>query len=188
MRMIEHHRLLYRDLADPVALLRGKGEATGLGAFWPYAKGQGKGERKEGGQSVTAYSTLMAESLSLVVDDVLEAFPFAGHRQMFDVGGGTGRFALAEIHVDLDDTILVGPSGRTICAALDAHKFAHSAAPTAVTFSARAPSCATSTSSTSPRAPGRSRASLTLCPAGWAGATPRLPSGQRSSCMAGARA
>jgi len=95
MRMIEHHRLLYRDLADPVALLRGKGEATGLGAFWPYAKGQAKGERKEGGQSVTAYSTLMAESLSLVVEDVLEAFPFAGHRQMFDVGGGTGRFALA---------------------------------------------------------------------------------------------
>ncbi len=91
MRMIEHHRILYRDLADPVALLRGEHAGTGLGAFWPYAGG----ERDETGRAVAAYSQLMADSLSLVVEDVLDAFPFARHRRMMDVGGGTGRFAIA---------------------------------------------------------------------------------------------
>lgn len=91
MRMIEHHRILYRDLADPVALLRGEHTGTGLGAFWPYAAG----EREETGGTVSAYSALMADSLSLVVEDVLDAFPFVRHRRMLDIGGGTGRFAIA---------------------------------------------------------------------------------------------
>lgn len=91
MRMIEHHRILYRDLADPVALLRGDNAGTGLKAFWPYAGG----ERGETGRAVAAYSQLMADSLSLLVEDVLDAFPFARHRHMLDIGGGTGRFAIA---------------------------------------------------------------------------------------------
>ena len=33
---VEHHALLYADLADPVALLRGEA-STRLAAFWPYA-------------------------------------------------------------------------------------------------------------------------------------------------------
>ena len=92
IRMIEHHRLLYRDLADPVALLRGgPGAPGGLRGFWPYAVG----ERAEAGETVAAYSHLMAESLSLVAEDVLAAYPFAQHRMMLDVGGGTGRFSRA---------------------------------------------------------------------------------------------
>lgn len=89
VEMVRHHRLLYRDLADPVALLRGEGESAALRAFWPYATGPRDGQ----GEAVASYSRLMAESLSLVIDDVLAAYPFAKHRQMMDVGGGTGRFA-----------------------------------------------------------------------------------------------
>ncbi len=35
--MIEHHELLYADLADPVALLRQRPGATQLAQYWPYA-------------------------------------------------------------------------------------------------------------------------------------------------------
>ena len=35
--MIEHHGLLYADLADPVALLRQRSGATQLAQHWPYA-------------------------------------------------------------------------------------------------------------------------------------------------------
>src|SRR5512140_915739 len=35
--MIEHHALLYADLADPVALLRGDRSGTELGRYWAYA-------------------------------------------------------------------------------------------------------------------------------------------------------
>ena len=35
--MVEHHALLYADLADPVALLRG-GAPTRLAAYWPYGR------------------------------------------------------------------------------------------------------------------------------------------------------
>ena len=38
--MVEHHRLLYADLADPVALLRGERRETVLGAYWAYAGAQ----------------------------------------------------------------------------------------------------------------------------------------------------
>jgi demethylspheroidene O-methyltransferase len=36
--MIAHHALFYRDLQDPVALLRQPRAATGLGGFWAYAR------------------------------------------------------------------------------------------------------------------------------------------------------
>jgi len=39
--MIAHHDALYADLADPVALLRGERDTTALGAYWPYATGEG---------------------------------------------------------------------------------------------------------------------------------------------------
>ena len=37
--MVEHHALLYADLADPVALLRGPARPTHLSGYWPYATG-----------------------------------------------------------------------------------------------------------------------------------------------------
>jgi len=38
--MIEHHALLYADLADPVALLRGQAQPTRLAGYCPYAAGR----------------------------------------------------------------------------------------------------------------------------------------------------
>ena len=40
--MIEHHAMLYADLRDPVALLRGEQPETGIGSLWPYAAGRGR--------------------------------------------------------------------------------------------------------------------------------------------------
>ena len=88
--MIEHHAMLYADLADPVALLRGEAGPTRLGGYWPYAEA---GEAAQlGSDSVAAYSGLMAASQALIADDVLDALPLADRACLMDVGGGEGVF------------------------------------------------------------------------------------------------
>ncbi|UYW29611.1 acetylserotonin O-methyltransferase [Methylorubrum extorquens] len=88
--MIEHHAMLYADLADPVALLRGEAGPTRLGGYWPYAEA---GEAAQlGPDSVSAYSGLMAASQALIADDVLDALPLADRACLMDVGGGEGVF------------------------------------------------------------------------------------------------
>ena len=92
-RMVEHHALLYRDLADPVALLRGDQASTELGRFWSYA---GHADREPTTENEVAdYSALMAGSLSLIAEDILEAYPLGRHRRLLDVGGGEGAFVEA---------------------------------------------------------------------------------------------
>jgi demethylspheroidene O-methyltransferase len=86
--MVVHHGLFYRDLADPVALLRGARRATELNEFWSYAR---PGAPHEDGQ-VAGYSELMAGSLALLAEDILEAYPLGRHRCLLDVGGGEGAF------------------------------------------------------------------------------------------------
>lgn len=91
--MIEHHRHLYADLADPVACLqRGPGGGE-LAAFWAYARESRPGELQA--QAVAEYSALMAASQPLVAQQVLAAYPIARHRCLMDVGGGDGSFARA---------------------------------------------------------------------------------------------
>lgn len=94
--MIEHHAALYADLRDPVALLRGEGAGSAMSSYWPYAAYAQPGKLSE--QRVADYSALMTASQPLVIDEVLDAWPFARHRALLDVGGGEGRFvsALAE--------------------------------------------------------------------------------------------
>ena len=89
--MIRHHAVFYRDLADPVALLRG-GTETGLARFWPYVFGaQGATDPQ-----VTAdYSTLMSDTQGLVAEDTLRCADLSGVRRLLDVGGGTGAFLAA---------------------------------------------------------------------------------------------
>ncbi len=94
--MVQHHVLLYADLQDPVALLRGERAGT-LGGFWPYAAG----EPAAAGE-VSGYSALMAESQALVAADVLEAAPLAGVRCLMDVGGGDGTFLVEAARVAPD--------------------------------------------------------------------------------------
>ena len=88
--MIEHHAMLYADLADPVALLRGGAGPTRLGGYWPYAEA-GEAARL-GPDSVAAYSGLMAASQALIAEDVLDALPLADRACLMDVGGGEGVF------------------------------------------------------------------------------------------------
>lgn len=91
--MIGHHALLYRDLADPLTLLRGDGTATELSEYWPYAGAARPAELEPA--AVGDYSALMAQSQSLIARDVLDAYPFARHRCLLDVGGGEGAFIAA---------------------------------------------------------------------------------------------
>ena len=87
--MIEHHAMMYADLADPVALLRaGRGEA--LSRYWGYS-GAASPDSLEG-EAVAPYSALMAASQPLVAAEILDAYRIARHRCLLDVGGGEGAF------------------------------------------------------------------------------------------------
>ncbi len=91
--MIEHHELLYADLADPVALLRQRAGNTQLAQYWPYSTAA---EPKSlSAERVRKYTQLMSASQPLVSNDVLDAHDFSQHRCLLDVGGGDGTFLAA---------------------------------------------------------------------------------------------
>jgi demethylspheroidene O-methyltransferase len=93
LAMVAHHDLLYADLTDPVALLRGEAGATRLQRFWAYAD-----DRDPAALSAARavdYSQLMSVSQPLVHATVLDAVDLRAQRQLLDVGGGVGAFALA---------------------------------------------------------------------------------------------
>ncbi|MCZ8370620.1 MAG: methyltransferase [Porphyrobacter sp.] len=89
--MVRHHRLLYADLADPLALLRAdRAEPSSLSRFWTYAGAlQGATER---GEDTAEYSQLMATSQHFVADEVLATVAFRDVERLLDVGGGHGAF------------------------------------------------------------------------------------------------
>ena len=87
--MIRHHAMLYRDLADPLTLLRGNAGRTETADFWAYAGGRA-GEVSDAGAGV--YSDLMGLSQDLVAQEVLSAYPAGRHNVVLDVGGGDGTF------------------------------------------------------------------------------------------------
>ena len=92
LAMIEHNQLLYRDLVDPLRLLRGEGQ-TELSGFWPY---DGDGERAAlEDPEARRYSDLMAASQSFIAHEILDAVDFSRRRRLLDVGGGTGAFVEA---------------------------------------------------------------------------------------------
>ena len=109
LAMIEHHKIFYDDLADPIAMLKGGRGQGKLAAFWTYAPAagqglpaatdaaswQGGGSEGDGG-SVAPYSALMAASQPMVAEQVLDAYDFSRHTCLMDVGGGHGAF-LAEV-------------------------------------------------------------------------------------------
>ncbi len=90
--MIRHHAMLYRDLGDPVALLRGEVK-TELSRYWGYADKDRNNDLDAG--DVAPYSALMAESQALISDDILSAYSLRTHRCLLDVGGGEGAFVAA---------------------------------------------------------------------------------------------
>jgi demethylspheroidene O-methyltransferase len=113
-QMILHHGAFYRDMGDPVALLKGEAE-TELAGFWPYVFGA----TGEVDPAVTrTYSDLMAESQSMVAKDTLAAVSLAGVRRLVDIGGGSGAFlqevaqAYPDMRFVLFDLPQVMPSAR----------------------------------------------------------------------------
>jgi demethylspheroidene O-methyltransferase len=119
--MIRHHRLLYADLSDPIALLRrDRKEPTGLSRFWTYA-GALHGASERGAQT-TEYSQLMAASQHFVADEVLATVGFRDVRRLLDVGGGHGAFLKAigtawpHLELGLFDLPEVVETGRQVLA------------------------------------------------------------------------
>ena len=88
--MVSHHRHLYRDLAEPGALLSNRSD-TALANYWAY------GEVKSGTTDPGTYSDLMALSQGMIADYVLDTLDLRGHRQLLDIAGGTGSFATRAI-------------------------------------------------------------------------------------------
>ncbi|MHA7819714.1 MAG: methyltransferase [Erythrobacter sp.] len=119
--MIRHHRLLYADLADPVALLRAdRREPTGLSRYWSYA-GALHGAATRGAET-REYSELMAASQHFVADQVLASFRFPEGARLLDVGGGHGAFlarmgeAFPSLQLGLFDLPEVAETGARILA------------------------------------------------------------------------
>lgn len=90
LAMIEHHAVLYRDLVDPVALLRSPRGSTELARYWPYATADAPSGAVP--KQIQAYTALMAASQGLVADEILDAYEFSQHRRILDIGGGDGTF------------------------------------------------------------------------------------------------
>lgn len=93
LAMIEHHAVLYRDLADPLGMLAAPRGETALARYWPYARAPDP-HRVES-DATQAYTALMAASQGLVAEEILDAYDVRRHRVILDVGGGNGRFLTA---------------------------------------------------------------------------------------------
>ena len=100
--MIRHHKDVYHDLSDPVALLKGENKDTRLSKLWPYAANPG-GTPPENAD-VAAYTDLMAASQDLVADEVVSSYDVSWAKRMLDLGGGDGRFLrkVAAHHPDIE--------------------------------------------------------------------------------------
>lgn len=91
--MVHHHRLLYKDLTDPVHLLRQTKGETHLGRYWGYARQQ-LGVANDDGEP-EAYSRLMRTTQAFVSEEILAAVNFDRYQHVMDVGGGSGAFLSA---------------------------------------------------------------------------------------------
>jgi demethylspheroidene O-methyltransferase len=114
--MVEHHALLYADLADPVALLRRDRGGNALSAYWAYAGADRPESLRD--EKVTDYTALMAASQPMVAEEVIAAYDFRKHMKLLDVGGGSGAFLAAvaqaapELRLHLFDLPAVAEQGR----------------------------------------------------------------------------
>ena len=114
--MVEHHALVYRDLADPVALLRRERGGNGLSGYWPYAEVERPAALPDA--QVAAYTALMAASQPFIAEEVLAAYDFSRYRCLLDLGGGDGSFLRAvaarhpHLRLKLFDLPAVAERGR----------------------------------------------------------------------------
>lgn len=90
--MIRHHRTLYDDMRDPVALLRAQGADAAMNRYWTYArKGDVSGLSAD---QVAEYSELMAATQRMLSDDILDVARLDRFEHVMDVGGGNGTFLM----------------------------------------------------------------------------------------------
>ncbi|PWS39037.1 methyltransferase [Falsiroseomonas bella] len=114
--MVEHHALLYGDLADPVALLRRPRGGNALSGYWAYSGAEAP--QALGRERTQDYTALMAASQPMVAEEVLAAYDFRRHRCLLDVGGGSGAFLAAvaaaapDLRLMLFDLPAVAEQGR----------------------------------------------------------------------------
>lgn len=104
--MVEHHAFLYRDLKDPLAMLKRVDEETLLSRFWDYS------HRQADAQSQSTYTELMRASQAIVAEQILECFSLRDYQRILDVGGGDGTFlrSVAASAPDLDRVLFDLPS------------------------------------------------------------------------------
>jgi demethylspheroidene O-methyltransferase len=94
-RMIEHNALLYKDLMDPIAFFRDKEISNGaVLEHFPYTNVANP--EKFGRSDVAEYSSLMADTVRPLAEDILDRYSLHGRKVLLDVGGGEGAF-LAEV-------------------------------------------------------------------------------------------
>jgi len=124
MDMIRHNSAFYKDMTDPVAILRGEGQ-THLAQFWPYVLGH---DSEVASDEALRYSDLMARSQALVAEDTLRAVSLRGVATVMDVGGGSGVFLsealrrhrrLRAMLVDLPNVIPAAESRLTLAGLMD---------------------------------------------------------------------
>lgn len=92
-RLVLHHDALYRDLADPVALLADTGDTGHLRRYWVYAANPRPADSDE--DAVIDYTRTMAASQAMIAAHLADDDSFADKRRLLDIGGGDGTFAIA---------------------------------------------------------------------------------------------
>ena len=88
--MVEHHRHLYADLGDPVALLRAGGGDNALAGYWPYVRSSDPGALPAA--AVGDYTELMAATQEMIAAEILDAVDLGRFARVMDLGGGDGAF------------------------------------------------------------------------------------------------
>ncbi len=112
--MIRHHAMVYRDLADPLRLLKDPGLATETQDYWSYVRGPDVDPA-----AAAQYSALMTASQDMLIAEVLAAISLNDKKTLLDIGGGEGAFLRAagerypQLNLWLFDLASVpGPQGR----------------------------------------------------------------------------
>lgn len=90
LAMVGHHGELYKDLVDPIDLLKSGRRETNLSRYWDYARNDDPAGVDA--EKIQAYSELMSESQLMVANEVIANFNFSDYKTLLDVGGGQGTF------------------------------------------------------------------------------------------------
>ncbi len=118
--MIEHHAMLYEDLASPEKLLQSAAPDTLTRHYWSYATSPDPASIEKAAAS--PYSELMRVSQAMLTEEVIDTYSLGKHNRVLDVGGGDGAFLAAvgnhnpDVHLSLFDLPPVAERAKTFLA------------------------------------------------------------------------